>query len=406
METDTAAPQGSFPSTIGSPDPQHADAEAGPLSDATLDDLAERLAAAATIVGIGESTRFSRETFGVRDQLLRRLVRHHGFRALAVQDSAGVAAGLDRYVRGGEGSAESALEEAWRPWRTAEMVATLEWIRAFNRDHPNDPVRIFGVKPAQARPEDYDAVLDHVRRSAPDRLAEVASHLDPIRTAHHTDEHVQRARGTHPGRPFAEHARDALALIRSWPGADHDEAVLARMRGIVDFHERSVAGRGDYAGDAAVWADAISDSQSRTGVRVVYWDGIAHTSAAETVLGLAPGRGPQPTVGSLLRKRHGARYVSVAIGFHHGDLGVAAVPEPAGDLIDATLGEVDLPAHWLDLRRDAVRRRWEGPAKVRVISGVYDPSRDAAEHMTVASLADAFDVLVHIRRVSPVRWLP
>lgn len=70
------------------------------------------------------------------------------------------------------------------------------------------------------------------------------------------------------------------------------------------------------------------------------------------------------------------------------------------------LGEVDLPAHWLDLRRDAARRRWDGPVKARVISGVYDPSRDAAEHIAVASLADAFDVLIHIRRVTPVRWLP
>ncbi|WP_433237147.1 hypothetical protein ACQPYK_28320 [Streptosporangium sp. CA-135522] len=41
---------------------------------------------------------------------------------------------------------------------------------------------------------------------------------------------------------------------------------------------------------------------------------------------------------------------------------------------------------------------------MRVISGVYDPSRDAAEHMAVASLTDAFDVLIHIRQVSPVRW--
>jgi erythromycin esterase len=378
----------------------------GPLPDAALDELAEKIAGAATVVGIGESTRFSRDTFGVRDQLFRRLVQRHGFRALAIQDNAELAAGLDRYVLLGEGSAESALDGAWRPWRTAEMIATLEWIRAFNQDHPNDPIRIFGVKPVQAQPADYDAVLDHVRRSTPERLAEVASHLKPIRTAHHTDEHVQRARGTHPGRPFADHARDALALIRSLPDVDHDGDILARMRLIVDFHERSVAGRGTYAGEATVWADAIGDHQHRTGSRVAYWDGIAHTSAAPAILGLAPERGPQPTVGSLLRSRYGTRYVSVAIGFHHGDLGFAIVPEPAPDLIDAMLGEADLPAHWLDLRRDAVHRRWDGPAKARVISGVYDPSRDAIEYLAVASLADAFDVLIHIRQVSPVRRLP
>ncbi|MFI6495077.1 erythromycin esterase family protein [Streptomyces sp. NPDC050564] len=404
MKNDTTAPQGSLPSGMGSSDPRQTNAV--PLSGATLDELAEKIAAAATVIGIGESSRFSRETFGVREQLFRRLVQHHGFRALAIQDSAGVAADLDRYVHAGEGSAESALDTAWRPWRTAEMAATLEWIRAFNQDHPHDPIRIFGVKPVQAQPGDYDAVLNHVRESFPERWAEVASHLEPIRTAHHTDEHVQRARGMHPGRPFVDHARDALALIRSLPGVDYADGILARMRLIVHFHERSVAGRGNYASDAAVWADAISDYQRRTGLRVVYWDGIAHTSASPVTMGLAPERGPQPSVGSLLRDRYGTRYVSVAIGFHHGDLGIVAVPEPAGDLIDAKLGETDLAAHWLDLRLDGVRRRWDGPAKARVISGVYDPSRDAAEHIAVARLADAFDVLIHIRQTSPVRWLP
>ncbi|ACU72703.1 conserved hypothetical protein [Catenulispora acidiphila DSM 44928] len=117
-------------------------------------------------------------------------------------------------------------------------------------------------------------------------------------------------------------------------------------------------------------------------------------------------RGPQATVGSLLRSRFGTRYASVAIGFHHGDLGVAVVPDPAPDLIDVVLGEAaDRPAYWLDLRAAPVGR-WDDAAKIRVISGVYDPSRDAAEHMAVTSLTAAFDVLVHIRRASPVRWLP
>ncbi|MFI2073424.1 MULTISPECIES: erythromycin esterase family protein [Streptomyces] len=404
MENTSTAVQAPFRSSVAPSDPRHADAR--PLSDAALDTIAQKISETALVAGIGESTRFSRETFGVQDRLLHRLVHHHGFRALAIQDTVAAGDALDRYVRSGDGSAASALDGAWRPWRTVEMATTLEWIRAFNRDHPNDPVRILGVKPAQTRLEDYDAVLDHVRRSAPELAEELASHLDPIRTAHHTDEHVQRHQGTHPGRPFAEHARDALALVRSLPGLAHDDDVLTRMRGIADYHERSVAGRGDYAGDAAAWAGAIGDHQRRTGTRVVYWDGIVHTSATATTLGMATENGPRPSTGGLLREAYGDAYVSVAIGFHHGDLGVTVVPEPGADLIDATLGQVDLPAHWLDLRHDDVRRRWDGPAKLRVIGGVYDPSRDATAYTAVASLADAFDVLIHFREASAVRWLP
>ncbi|PJN02855.1 hypothetical protein CG740_13940 [Streptomyces sp. CB01201] len=378
-----------------------------PLSDAALDELAGSVAGPAVIVGIGGSTRFSREISGTQDRLLRRLVLHHGFRALAVQDGAGAGAALDRYVSGGPGSAADALAHAWRPQRTEETAAALEWIRAFNREHPNDPVRVFGVKPAQAGRDDYDAVLAYAHASAPpEQLAAMEAHLGPIRSAHDIDEHVQRARGTHPGRPFAEHARDALALVRSLPRTGAYDAVVARMRLIVDFHEHSVAGRGDYGGEAAVWSGVIGDFRQRTGARVVYWDGIAHTSAAETVLGMAPERGAQATVGSVLRERFGARYVSVAVGFHHGDLGSVVVPEPGADLIDARLGAQEAPAHWLDLRAEDVRRHWDGPAKARVISGVYDPGQDATGYIGVPSPAEAFDVLVHIRRVSPVRWLP
>ncbi|MER6507923.1 erythromycin esterase family protein [Nonomuraea sp. NPDC001636] len=367
------------------------------MSETALDDLADAIATGATVAGLGESTRFAHETFEVRDQLFRRLVRRHGFRALAVQDDASVGAALDAYVTGGAGTASSALAGAWRPWRTAEMAAALEWVRVSNEDHPDDQVRIFGVKPAQARPADYDAVMEHVRRAAPHRLAELAAHLEPIRTAHEIDEHVQRARGLHPGRPFAEHARDALAIVEQLPG----DPVLERMRLIADFHRRSVAGRDDYAGDARTWAGTIVGHQHRTGRRVAYWDGIAHTAAAPATLGLAHRRGPQPTVGSVLRDHYGTGYVSAAIGFHHGDLGAVTVPEPPSDWLDARLGATGQAAHWLDLRAGGM----DGPMKVRVISGVYDPSRDAAEHLAVASLPAAFDVLVHLREVSPVRRL-
>lgn len=377
----------------------------GPLSAATLDELASTIAAGATVAGLGESTRFAHDTFVVRDQIFRRLAREHGFRALALQDNAAVAAALDTYVMTGAGTARSALDNAFRPWKTVEMVTVLEWIRAFNQDSLNDPVRIFAVKPAQPQPADYDAILDDVRRSAPGRLAELASHLAPIRTAHQTDEHVQRARGIHPGRPFAGHAHDALAILESLPGPA-SEPVLERMRLIVEYHDSSVAGKGSHAGDADMWAETISACQRRTRARVAYWDGIAHTAASPAVLGLEPEQGSRPTTGSVLRRHYGSRYVSVAIGFHHGDLGVAVAPDPPPDLIDARLGRPGQPGRWLDLRSAGMRRCWDGPARARVISGIYDPSRDGREYMAVDSLAAAFDVLIHLHEVTPVQWLP
>ncbi|WP_280233859.1 erythromycin esterase family protein [Nocardia cyriacigeorgica] len=377
-------------------------------SDADAADIArltEHLAEA-TVVGLGESTRFSRQTYGVRERLFRALVREHGFRALAIQDGARSGARLDDYVRTGTGDPATALTDAWRPWRTAEMVATLEWIRDFNAEHPEDPVAVFGVNPPAAEDSDYDVVIEHVRRHAPEALEQLESHLTPIRTAHRVDEHVQRHQGIHPGRPFADHARDAMVVLNQL--SDTPDDVTERMRMIVAFHENSVAGQGGFGRDERSSATTIVERHRRTGAKIVYWDGIGHTAAADANLGVTDPvrfRG----AGFHLRNEFGARYVSVAIGFHHGDLGAAIAPAPAPDLVDAALGAVDLPAFIVDLRDDvpeAVDRWRRAPAKLRTISGIYDPAEDAEAFTSVESLAAAFDVLIHIRETTPVDWLP
>lgn len=361
----------------------------------------------ATVVGLGESTRFSRETFGLRERVFRILVMEYGFRALAVQDGAHSGERLDAYVRTGAADPESVLAGAWRPNRTAEMAAALQWIREFNTEHPNDPVRIFGVEPPRAEPSDYDVVLDYVGQQAPDRLAAIESHLTPIRTAHQVDEHVQRHHGIHPGRPFIDSARDALALFEKLPTTAEFDNALTHLRLIVEFHANSVAGQGGFVRDERPAADRVIEWQRDTGAKIAYWDGIAHTAALP--LGAGPAENSEFCgTGSYLREHFGAQYISVAIGFHHGNLGLTVAPEPRSDLVDAALGEVKRPAFYVDLHSDASEsiRQWlHGPAKLRTIGGIYDPAQDATAHITVHSLVDAFDVLVHIRETSPVHWL-
>ncbi|WP_181724921.1 erythromycin esterase family protein [Nocardia gipuzkoensis] len=367
-----------------------------------LDTLIARLGAA-SVVGLGESTRFSRQTFGVRERIFRGLVERHGFRALAIQDSARSGERWDRFVTTGESDPETVLAGAWRPWRTEESVTTLRWIREYNLAHPEDPVRVFGVEPPHAEPSDYDEVLAYVRRAAPDRFAAIEAHLAPIRTAHQVDEHVQRHQGIHPGRPFAEHAEDVLALLAQLPDTKERATAFAHARLILDFHRHSVASQG-FARDERPSAETVLRWRRSTGAKIVYWDGLAHTTNLPIVYDTAEFRG----AGSHLRADLGDGYLSVGIGFHHGDLGVAVAPDPQPDLVDAALGAVDLPAYYVDLHAEApdpVRGWLDAPAKLRTISGVYDPAADAAANVRLSSLADAFDVLIHVRETTPVHWL-
>ncbi|MEJ3653738.1 erythromycin esterase family protein [Actinomycetes bacterium KLBMP 9759] len=357
----------------------------------------------AVVVGMGESTRAGHEVMRVADRIVRLLVTEKGFRAVAFQDDASVFAGLDEYVRTGTGDPRKVLADAWRPWQNDELVDLVEWIRGFNAEHVEDPVRLFGLTPPAARLADYDEVERHVRAAAPDRLDELLAHYTPIRTAYEVREHVQIARGTHPGRPFVEHARAARELVGELRlGARVRE--LADL--IVEFHANSVAAGLDFDAAAATAADALIGFRERTGHKIVYWEGIAHV-ATSTAIDLPAMGKTLRSVGSRLRERFGAGYRTVAIGFGHGRIHDDTVPPAPPEFVDAVLSEKP-EAYLLDLhapRPPEVADWLRGPHKMRIIAGIYDSADDAAHHMATGPLDEWFDALVRIPEITPTTTL-
>jgi erythromycin esterase len=115
---------------------------ARPLAD--LEPL-RRLARDATVVGLGESAHGARELFTAKHRMLRFLVEHLGFRAVAWEEDEPQGLQLDAYVVDGIGSPRELLSESNVVWRTAEILEVLEWMREFNRAHPDDPVRFVGT---------------------------------------------------------------------------------------------------------------------------------------------------------------------------------------------------------------------------------------------------------------------
>ncbi|MGW4773220.1 erythromycin esterase family protein [Nocardia sp. NPDC004278] len=379
----------------------------GPLAD--LEVLADRAAGDVTVAGIGMTTRAGHELSATAHRILRILVEQKGFRALALLDDVAVIAAIDEYARTGVGDPRKLLDDVWVPWRNSETLAVLEWARAFNRAHPDDPLRLFGLTPEAAKPAHYGQVTAFVRTVAPDRLGELSSHYDPIVTAHRLGEHIQRANGTHPGRPFVDYARDALTLVESLPGAADMPAVLDAARLIVRYHEFSTAsGRRDFAAETADAADRIADWHDRTGHRIVYWEGVSNTAVADR-LTLAAMLQEFPTTGSLLRKRFGTGYLSVVVTFHHGQVRAdMVIPAPAKDFADTMLDLPERENYWLDLRNPlagAVQRWLQEPAKLRLVIGTYDPDRDADHYIGGAGLGEWFDILLRIRSITPTHSL-
>ena len=390
--------------TATTPTRQWINANAHPLDD--LSALPE-IIGDAVIVGIGETTRAAHEIDHHRLRIFQVLVEELGFRTLAVKDGAIIAERLDDLVRGSGDDPAAALGEAWPPWRTEETVAALEWIRGYNREHPGDPVRVLGTDPAGAQAYHYDAVVDYVRRTAPERLDQIKAHLEGPRSAHRIDEHIQRFRGIHPGKPFAESASDAFELVASLPEDAEREHVLRYAQVIRDHHASSVAAGMDFGLWMRRAADTLLQRHSDTGAKIVYWDGIASVANAHT-MSVAIDAGQQfTTIGGHLRDRLGDGYLAMMIGFGEGEIheGVR-VPAPPADYVESVLASGE--PYYLDLRGPAPEEvaAWRRAShKVRVIPGVYDPAEDEKHHVVAASFADWFDVVAYLPRITPTQLL-
>ncbi|MCE4941863.1 erythromycin esterase family protein [Streptomyces sp. VTCC 41912] len=148
--------------------------------------------------------------------------------------------------------------------------------------------------------------------------------------------------------------------------------------------------------------------QERTGHKVVYWGGLAHTSNGDPrTLSPSPTPATHRNAGSHLRARFGARFVSLGLTFHHGNVPFP-VPAPPPEFAEAVLGTAGPDAYLLDLRTAApaaVRTWLATPTRTRLIGPAYDPAADADHHMSGGSLADWFDAVVHVPEATPARPL-
>ncbi|WP_414945205.1 erythromycin esterase family protein [Amycolatopsis sp. cmx-11-32] len=372
----------------------------------------------ASIVGYGAGTRGAHEVFTMQDRIARLLVGAAGFRVVAFDQDWTLATRLDAFARAGTGDPRAILADAEAFADTEEMLGLVEWVRDFNQNHPDDPVRLAGVSPHAVGAAAYDTVLDHFREAAPARLDELAAYYADLRPegdlATHTDyfrklanrtEWVERARAAHDlvaevtaglvGHTWALHT--ARVIVQFYELHDHDDRPEDPFN--MAYFEQS------FAENVEWW-------QRYTGRKTLFWSSSSHTSN-----GLYRGFPPTPSdvsrnAGSYLRERLGPAYLSIGLTFHDGELATYArtdplhVPGSAPELIESVLGGTGLDGYLLDLDADrpqSVAEWLSRTAKFRVIGGDYDPDADSVHHMTGGSPRDWFDVIVHCQHVTPAR---
>ena len=149
---------------------------AGP--DADMARVADMIGGA-PIVAIGEGTHGTHEFFQFRHRLVRYLVEHHGFAALALEANMAQTRAVNEYIHSGKGDpARMALALGFWSWNTEETLALLEWMRAFNQSGRGQ-LDVYGFD-TQALGGAVDSVTAFIRSVAPARAPALARQYDVI----------------------------------------------------------------------------------------------------------------------------------------------------------------------------------------------------------------------------------
>lgn len=364
-----------------------------PLSTAApgqgLGDLAglDETVRGARVVALGEASHGTREFFQIKHRMLEYLVEKHGFDVFAIEAIFSESLAVNEYVLHGKGSAAEALTGMYFwVWDTEEVIALIEWMRAYNAN-PNHArkLRFYGIDmqftPAASR--ELRAYFERVG------AAEASQHEELWKALH------QKGWGRTYMKSDAAHVAYVRATLESWVAgfADNRAAWIAKTgarelafaRQHLEIlrqaesqfrpNSESFNARDKAMADNVMWLL----NNEPAGTKVVLW---AHNRHIEEA-----GKGVQFT-GSHLARALGDAYVSFGFTFNQGSfqardttlpkpMGVTEValgPEPDG-FVGHTFARVGHPIFALDLRRaiaePAVAKWFSMPRFARELGAVF-----------------------------------
>ena len=381
------------------------------------------------VVGLGEVTHGTRECFLLKAGLVCGLVKHHGFRTLAIEADVTETRALDAFVRRGVGEPTAALSglHKWM-WQVESIRDLLVWLRSFNRTRPvDDQVRVRGLDlshpAAPATPlRSYLGTVDSEYAEQSDALARLITLAeetvpDDAGAREHLLGRVERAAATVADRLDSERGRYVEAATGNrWETARH----LCRVvRQACEWHRVRHEHPGPHAAgmqqrDRAMAENAAWCARQDPGNGVAVWAHNIHVERGSFDFGpWADATG----MGEFLAREFGDRYTPVgfdaargrfrAVRSGDGNTGpeqFAFGPPPDGSAT-AQFGRVGDPPWLLDIASAAADPRLRDPVdrqqQIRCVGTVYDPDTPARHHLRTP--LTAFDGLVFLDRSTPSR---
>lgn len=407
-----------------------------PLGEGPADyDHVLRLAADRQFVLLGEATHGTHEFYAMRAELTQRLIREHGFDAVAVEADWPDAYRLNRFVQGaGDESIDEAFGDFQRfptwMWRNQDVHDFIAWLRAHNQAlSPDRRVGFYGMD-LYSLYRSADSVIDYLQDVDPEQ-AEIARRLyvglDHVRDPQGYG--YEAATGLRP--PCRDQAAALLSdLMRKAPQyqlqdgqAARDEQFFAERNASVILNAERYY-RTMFTGRVNSWnlrdshmVDTLFAlrrhlrSGGREG-RIVVW---AHNSHLGDARATQMGERGEWNVGQLLREQAGASNV-LLVGFTTYTGHVTAAQDwdapaehrwvrPAHpDSVEHLFYRTGLDRFYLAMQPD-ISEVLRPALLERAIGVIYRPETEMASHYFQASVGDQFDALFHLDETSALEPL-
>jgi erythromycin esterase-like protein len=389
----------------------------------------------ATVVLIGEATHGTHEFYQLRAHLTQALITSRGFNIVALEADWPDTHRACRWARGegGDQSAAQALDDFVRfprwMWRNRVMVRFLEWLREHNVHRAGgDRASLYGLD-LYSLHRSMDAVLRYLDRIDPAGAARARDRYacfdvfgeDPQTYGHAT------TRGLAPPcdrevvaqllelqRRAAEYvSRDGQVAADEYFSAEQN----ARVVSDAETYYRVMFGSGRESWNLrdrhmmATLEAVMRHARKLSGhARAVVW---AHNSHLGDARATQMGAMGEINLGQLVREQYGDGAVSIGFTTHTGSVTAAHQWDNPAELMmvrpsvpgscERLFHDTGLESFVLDLRGPDQQLRH--PMLERAIGVIYRPRTERQSHYFMASLADQFDLVIHVdetRGVEPL----
>ena len=359
------------------------------------------LARGARIVGLGEGTHGTREFFHMKHRLMRWLVEREGFSIIAIEDQLSHVRELNEYVRTGRGDPRSLMKRSHHVWRTEEVLALIEWMRAHNASGRGRRVEFWGFD-TQVPYQATDSVRAFVARADPGLLPQFEREFTEAGDMWRSRGTVEDIAKLQAWRPAAERVLSHLTANRDRYLARFDTVQVEWAIQYARLVQQGIEGMlpGGLPRDGSMARTVSWILQQRPGAKAVLWAHNGHIGRRAEQMGQYLAHEYGDTYRPLGFALGGGRY-SARRGARGGEVASwAAVLAPAGS-VEAALRATRLPIYALDLRvsRGAADGRWLlEPHDFRSIGdGPVD------DQFITARVAEEFDFLIYVDQTTPGR---